>query len=181
MLSHVTAFKRQTGKCRSKSLRRAHERSVIFDRLEPGQLRALVREAQQLHSRAFRQERDRGKIAPQHAKEVEFAVRQVVDAVGVEIESLSAFPEIADAANGPAVRSRFASYFDRVQVFYENIRGKPIVVRIRAEAQADVVVRDLVADDLIAIALVERQADRVVRDLVVLEARRRWKDSALSH
>lgn len=50
----------------------------MFDGVQSGERGPLVGEPEQLDRGAFRKERDRREVAPEHAEEIEFAVRQVV-------------------------------------------------------------------------------------------------------
>ena len=67
------------------------------------QRRAFLRKAQQLDRGAIGEKCDRRKIAPQNAKEIELAMRQIVDAIVVEIELRGAVPAIAHAVDRPFV------------------------------------------------------------------------------
>ena len=57
-----------------------------------------------------------------------------------------------------------------MQIARENIFRETIVVRVRAEAQTDVILRHAIADDLVGVALIERETDRVLGDLVPFES-----------
>src|SRR5215469_11303828 len=57
-----------------------------------------------------------------------------------------------------------------MKVASENIFGETVAVRVRAEAQPDVVSGDPIPDDLILIALVKGKPDRVFADVVLLKA-----------
>ena len=50
-----------------------------------------------------------------------------------------------------------------MQIARENIFGEPVVVRVRTEAQPDVILHDAIADDLVVVALIERETDRILR------------------
>src|SRR5438093_1098437 len=100
------------------------QRSGVFDRAEPRQLRALVRKTQQLDRGAFREQRDRWEIAPEQPEQIQLAMRQVVDAVTVKIEWLRAIPVIAEAPGAEAIAARVAHRFYGVQVFLECVLPK---------------------------------------------------------
>ena len=55
-----------------------------------------------------------------------------------------------------------------MQVSQKLIFGEGIVIRVRADAQADVVLRDAIRDETIAVTLIEGQADRVPANLISL-------------
>src|SRR5215468_9958835 len=57
-----------------------------------------------------------------------------------------------------------------MKVASKNIFGETVAVRVRAEAQPDVVSRDPIADDVILIALVKGKPDSVFTDLVLFKA-----------
>src|SRR5215203_5750156 len=142
----------------------------IGDRTKTGEGGALLREAKQFCRRAIGKKRDRGEVAPEQAEEIQLPMRQIVDAILIEVELGGVIPAIADAIHGPfgGVARRAAS-LDRMQIAHENIFGEAIVVRVRADPQADVILRDAIAANPVAVALIEGQTDGVLRDLILLE------------
>ena len=119
-------------------------------------------ESQQLQRGAVGKKRDCGKIAAQNAEQIEFAMRQIVDAVAIEIELEAVAPEIADTVYRSTCAGNIgAAGFDRMQIAHENIFRELVVVRVRADAQTDVILRDPIGDDFVCVALIEREADRI--------------------
>src|SRR4029453_17678819 len=102
----------------------------IFDRHYSRQRRALMGKAQQFESGAFRQKCDDRKVAAQHAKDIELAMRQIIDLVAIEIEGDRAVPIIADAGERPAIRAVLARDLDGMQIARERVRGKTVLVRV---------------------------------------------------
>src|SRR4051812_33194827 len=97
----------------------------VFDRAQTGQGRAFLGEAQQLDRRTVGEKRDRGEVAPQDSEKIQLPMRQIVDAVTVEIDLRRAFPLVADAFGGKAIEVPFrAPRLDRVQVPREDVFGE---------------------------------------------------------
>src|SRR3954471_18007606 len=111
----------------------------IFDRADAGYLRARVGEAEQLDGRTLGKKCDRRKIAAQNAEEINLTMRQVADAVAIQI-NLGAAPEIAGAIHRPSVAVAFGNAgFHGTQIAIKNVFREAIRVRVRAELQADIV------------------------------------------
>ncbi len=137
----------------------------------PGRAARSFGEAQQLQRGAIGKKRDRRKVASQDAEQIELAMRQIVDSVAIQIELETVAPKIADAVDRPATAGNVgAAGFDRMKVARENVFGELVVVGIRTEAQADVILGNAVADDVVFVALIEGKADRISGDLVLLRA-----------
>ena len=97
-------------------------------------------------------------------------MRQIVDAVAIEIEFEAVAPEIADTVYAPAcARNIRAAGFDRMQIAHENIFRELVVIRVRADAQTDVILRHPIGDDFVGVALIEGETDRILGDLVLFE------------
>ena len=143
------------------------QRRAILDEIRARQRRAFVRKSQKLQGRTIGKKCDRWKIAPQDAKQIEFAMRQVVDPVAIQIEREFVVPQISDTVHRPAGAGNVgAAGFDGMQVVRENIFRELVVVRVRTEAQTDVILHDAIADDFVRVALIEREADRIFGDLI---------------
>src|SRR5262245_19508383 len=110
-------------------------------------------------------------------------MRKIHDAIAVKIKLKLAVPEVADSVNRPeAARDIRRAGFNRMQVASERIFRESIAVRVRAEAETDVVSRHAVARDFVLVALVKRKSHRVFADLVLLQpaAVGRLKNQAIS-
>ena len=124
---------------------------------------AIMSEAQEAKDRAVREKCNGGKIPAKDAEQIEFTVRQIIDAVFVQIQFNTSVPKIPDPVHTPArlgdVRS---ACFDRMQVSQKLIFGEGIVIRVRAECAGRCSFASTrFADEAIAVALIEGQADRV--------------------
>jgi hypothetical protein len=110
-------------------------------------------------------------------------MRQIVDAIAVQIKIDIVVPQIADTVHCPsAARHIGGASLDRGQVARENVLAEVVAFGIRTKPQPDVIVRHPVADDFVLVALIERELDRVHADLVSFQAAaiRRLKDQAVS-
>ena len=56
-----------------------------------------------------------------------------------------------------------------MQVAGENILGETVSAGVRAETQADIILRDAIAGNLVVVALIERKPDRVRGNLVLFQ------------
>ena len=128
------------------------ERRRIFDRAQPGNDGAFVREAQKFQGGTLGEKRDRGKVAPQNAKRIEFAVRQIVDPIAIEIDLQVVRPKNCRRPSPPRCsRKHRAAGFDGMQIAGENIFRETVPVGVRAEPQPDVIVRHPIAGDSLSL------------------------------
>ena len=97
-------------------------------------------------------------------------MRQIVDSVAVEIELSRVVPKIANAVHAPArAREIGAAGFNRMEIARKNIFSESIVVRVRADPQADVIMGHAIARDPVRVALIEGKTDRVLANLISFE------------
>ena len=109
-------------------------------------------------------------------------MRQIVDAIVIEIDLEIVVPEVADAFHGPLVAGDIrGAGFDRMQIAGENILRETVPAGVRPETQADIILGDAVAGNFVVVALIEGKTDRVRGDLVLfqLAAVGRLKDQAV--
>ena len=126
--------------------------------------------AEEAKSRTFREKRYGREISPEDAEKVELAMRQIIDAIAVEVHLEAAVPEVADTIDAPfRARNVRPSGFNRVKITDQHIFGEGVIVRIRAHTKTDVVLRDAVRSNAIAVTLIERQSDRVFGNLIMIE------------
>src|SRR5262249_16148591 len=128
------------------------------------------REAQQFHRRTFREKCDRGKIPTQYPEEIKLPMREIDYPIAIEIELKLRIPKIPDSMNCPEAAGDIRPRgFDTMQVASESILRESVAIRVRAEAETDVVSRHAVARDFVLVALVERKPHCVFADLILLE------------
>src|SRR5262245_14666008 len=97
-------------------------------------------------------------------------MREIDDTIAVEIELKLGVPKVADSMNRPqAARDIRRAGFDWMQIASESIFRESVAVRVRAEADTDVVLRHPIARDFVLVALVKRKPDCVFADLVLLQ------------
>ncbi len=76
--------------------------------------------SQKFQRRTVGQKCDCRKVAPQHTEQIQLAMRQIIDAIAIEIKFEAIAPEIADAIYTPTgARHIGASGFYRMQVARE--------------------------------------------------------------
>src|SRR5688572_12575657 len=98
-------------------------------------------------------------------------MRNVGDAVPIEVDRYGAVPVVAPTADGPLARQIAAGRLYGMEISDEPVAGELIAVRAVGYVDADVIAVDLVADEPVAVSALEEHSNRVAADLVLLQRR----------
>src|SRR5438045_3913208 len=95
---------------------------------------------------------------------------QIVDPIVVQIQLDGVVPKITNPIYTPACagKNRAAS-FDRMQITRENVFRELVVIRVRADAEPDVILGHSIGGHSIAVALIKGETNRIFGDLVSLQ------------